>query len=69
MRFEFPQWRMTCYGHQRGGANDVTGDTSPEEVWWAQLQAAGAGAAPNQLVAEFDTAVAAKDQQFNVCGD
>jgi hypothetical protein len=32
MASELPQWRLSCYGHERGGRNDVTGDTSFEEV-------------------------------------
>lgn len=27
-----PFWVLSCYGHAREGANDLTGDVSPEEV-------------------------------------
>ena len=36
---ERPAWRLTCYGHEREGPNDLEGgDVSFEELRWAQLQ-------------------------------
>ena len=32
MRAERPMWPLTCYAHERGGANDLLGDVSFEEV-------------------------------------
>ena len=39
---ERPPWRLTCYAHERGGDNDFAGDTSFEELRWAQLQVSSA---------------------------
>lgn len=35
---ERPAWRLTCYGHERDGPNDLEGDVSFEELRWNQLQ-------------------------------
>lgn len=32
IKTEQPPWPFTCYAHQRGEANDVSGDFSYEEV-------------------------------------
>ncbi len=42
---ERPPWRLTCYAHERGGGNDLAGDTSFEELRWAQLQVSTSPAA------------------------
>jgi hypothetical protein len=57
---ERPRWTLTCYAHEREGANDITGDISPEEVRWANLQALAAGAQGHQLAAEFKAAERAR---------
>lgn len=35
---ERPPWLFSCYAHERGGQNDLLGDTSFEELRWQQLQ-------------------------------
>ena len=62
---ERPIWVLTCYGHERGGPNDLAGgDISPEEVRWANMQAAAAGVPAPQLAANFAAVEAARVQQF-----
>ncbi|KAK9815931.1 hypothetical protein WJX72_012127 [[Myrmecia] bisecta] len=63
---ERPMWPLTCYGHQRDQPNDIEGETSPEEVRWAQMEAARSGQSVQQLQGEFQAAVQAKDDQFQV---
>ncbi len=38
---EVPLWRLSCYGHQRDGPNDLTGDVSFEEARWKHLEVGG----------------------------
>lgn len=61
---ERPKWCLTCYGHEREKDNDVSGDISPEEVRWANMQAAASGVSTRQLVTEFRAAEKAKVEQF-----
>ena len=42
---ERPAWPATCYAHERGGANDLAGDMSPEEVHLALTRTEGAASA------------------------
>lgn len=46
---ERPAWQLTCYGHEREAENDLTGDSSFEELRWQQRQAAAAGATSAQV--------------------
>lgn len=32
LKLERPLWVLSCYGHDRNGPNDLTGDVSPEEA-------------------------------------
>lgn len=41
MREEKPTWLLSCYGHARGGPNDLTGDVSFEEARLANMQVGG----------------------------
>ncbi|GAB4819370.1 hypothetical protein N2152v2_006416 [Parachlorella kessleri] len=62
---ERPLWVLSCYASEREGQNDLAGDISPEEVRWANMQAAATmGATPPQLAAEFKAARQAKLDQF-----
>jgi hypothetical protein len=38
---ERPRWLLSCYGHERGGVNDLQGDVSFEEARWANQQVSG----------------------------
>ena len=62
---ERPRWVLTCYAHEREAPNDLAGDISPEEVWWANMQAAQRGLPGAQLAAEFKAAEQARAQLFN----
>lgn len=57
-------WPFSCYAHEREGQNDITGDISPEEVRWLNMQAAKKGATGRELQAEFKVAERAKIEQF-----
>jgi hypothetical protein len=62
---ERPRWVLSCYAHERERGNDVSGDISPEEVRWANMQAAKRGMHASQLNAEFKAAEQARVQLFN----
>jgi hypothetical protein len=38
MQTERPSWVLSCYGHERGGGCDLTGDVSFEEARWTNMQ-------------------------------
>ncbi|GIM16270.1 hypothetical protein Vretimale_18929 [Volvox reticuliferus] len=65
LQAEKPTWLLSCYGHARGGANDLTGDVSFEEARWSTLQDIHAQRTPLTINAEFKGAVRAKQEELN----
>ncbi len=61
---ERPKWQLTCYGHEREGPNDLSGDISAEELRWANMLSAERGASMAQLTNELKAAEKAKVEQF-----
>lgn len=61
---ERPSWLLTCYGHEREGANDVTGDISPEELRWANMISLRNGATRHNLKIELEGMQRARVEQF-----
>ncbi|GLI69613.1 hypothetical protein VaNZ11_014280 [Volvox africanus] len=65
LQVEKPTWLLSCYGHARGGANDLTGDVSFEEARWSTLRDIHAHRTPLTINAEFKGAVRAKQEELN----
>jgi hypothetical protein len=61
---ERPAWLLTCYGHEREGANDITGDISPEELRWANMISLRNGATSHNLKNELEAIQRARVEQF-----
>mmetsp|Transcript_20754 Transcript_20754/g.62516 ORF Transcript_20754/g.62516 Transcript_20754/m.62516 type:complete len:498 (-) Transcript_20754:2103-3596(-) len=61
---ERPLWPLTCYGHDREGPNDFTGDVCFEELRWQQLQMARSGAQGAQLDQLWRSGTAATEQKW-----
>ncbi|GFR40628.1 hypothetical protein Agub_g1210, partial [Astrephomene gubernaculifera] len=65
MQGERPAWLLSCYGHSRGGGNDLTGDVSFEEARWANLGDLRSGRTPLSINADLKGAVRAKQEEIN----
>ncbi|KAF5842117.1 hypothetical protein DUNSADRAFT_9076 [Dunaliella salina] len=64
METEMPRWLLSCYGHQKGGPNDLKGDASVEEVRWMQHQEKLNGTPDFQLSTNFRGALLAKEKEI-----
>ncbi|KAK9917907.1 hypothetical protein WJX75_009426 [Coccomyxa subellipsoidea] len=64
LKNERPAWPFSCYAHQRSSQNDLIGDYSFEEVRWAEMQAVRSGRPGASVVADFNVARKALDQQW-----
>ncbi|KXZ45167.1 hypothetical protein GPECTOR_57g457 [Gonium pectorale] len=64
MQSEKPSWLLSCYGHVRGGGNDLVGDVSFEEAKWANLQDLKAGRTALSINADFKGALRAKQEEI-----
>ena len=61
-----PRWSLSCYGRDHR-PNEIMGDTSPEEVRWADLRELRSGqAGRQQLESRWQAARALKEKQFKV---
>ena len=61
-----PRWLLSCYGRDHQ-AVEIMGDTSPEEVRWADLREMRSGqAGGQQLESRWQAARAMKEKQFKV---
>ncbi|GAX74526.1 hypothetical protein CEUSTIGMA_g1975.t1 [Chlamydomonas eustigma] len=63
---ELPQWKLSCYGHNRDGPNDITGDVSMEEARWKHIHDKNVLGKPDHKAAEeFRQAILAKDRELH----
>ena len=61
-----PRWPLSCYGRDHQPV-EIMGDTSPEEVHWADLQELRSGQAGRQhLESRWQAARAMKEKQIKV---